>query len=147
MEPIWYLVAILFAGILILAVISRGAPKSSKKRSASSAARGSVDREFVSRKWAAIEIMASGTGSSLKDAVSEADKLLDYVMKHQGIRGTNMGERLKNHSGRFSDVNEIWSAHKLRNALAHEADFDLVPSQAREAIKQFERGLKDLGAI
>lgn len=143
MEPIWLLLGILAVALLAFAVVSQGAPKKRKQK----LSRGSVDREFVSRKWANIQTMSQGTGSSLRDAVSEADKLLDYVMKGSGFRGATMGERLKNHRGRFSDINSVWSAHKLRNALAHEADFDLVPSQAREAVKNFERALKDVGAL
>jgi hypothetical protein len=91
--------------------------------------------------------MAQGNGSQLRDAVSEADKLLDYALKHSGVRGETMGERLKNSRSRFSSIDTIWTAHKLRNALAHEADFDLVPNQAREAITDFKRGLQDLGAL
>ena len=143
MDPIWLLLGILAVALLAFAVISQGAPEKRSKQST----RSSIDRDFVSRKWANIQTMSQGTGSSLRDAVSEADKLLDYVMKGSGFRGTTMGERLKNHRGRFSDINSVWSAHKLRNALAHEADFDLVPSQAREAVKNFERALKDVGAL
>ncbi len=83
----------------------------------------------------------------MRDAVSEADKLLDYALKNTGARGDTMGERLKHSTQRFSDSNAIWNAHKLRNALAHEADFDLVPSQAREAVESFRRGLQDVGAL
>jgi hypothetical protein len=148
---IWGLIVVLVAGLLILTVISRGsspAKQRSGKGSHSSQRVGSLDREFVARKWAAIESMkAAGNGSSLRDAVSEADKLLDYALKQTGARGETMGERLKNSGSRFSDLDAIWQAHKLRNALAHEADFDLVASQAREAVQDFERGLHDLGAL
>ena len=144
-EPIWLLLGVLAIALLAFAVVSRGA--SAPRRGKKSSQRMSIDKEFVSRKWANIQTMSQASGSSLKDAVNEADKLLDYAMKGSGFRGTTMGERLKNHGGRFSDINSVWSAHKLRNALAHEADFDLVPSQAREAVKNFERALKDLGAL
>lgn len=143
-EPIWMLIGVLAVALLVFAIISQGA-NSQKKNNKSYKA--SLDKEFVSRKWTNIQTMSQGNGSHLKDAVSEADKLLDYAMKGSGFKGATMGERLKNHRGRFSDINSVWSAHKLRNALAHEADFDLVPSQAREAVKNFERALKDLGAL
>lgn len=142
-EPIWLLLGVLAIALLAFAVVSQGAPK----KSGSKSRHGSIDRDFVSRKWGNIQAMSRGTGSSLKDAVNEADKLLDYAMKGSGFRGNTMGERLKHGGRRFSDINSVWSAHKLRNALAHEADFDLVPSQAREAVKNFERALKDLGAL
>jgi hypothetical protein len=94
-------------------------------------------------------IMAgSQTGAAgLKSAINEADKLLDHVMRQQGAGGDTMGERLKSFGNRFSDRNGVWRAHKLRNVLAHEVGFDLVPSQAREALADFERAMKDLGAL
>ena len=140
------LIIILAVGLLILAVISHGAPKSKSKKKVKYQRTRYLDREFVDRKWTTIQGMVSG-GGSLRDAVSEADKLLDYALKHNGVPGETMGERMKSARSRFSDNNGVWRAHKLRNALAHEADFDLVPAQAKEAIDDFERGLKDLGAL
>jgi hypothetical protein len=145
---IWILIIALAVGLLLLAVV--GQPKSHQRGRAASRRTnriGSLDREFVAGKWATIQAMSQGGGGSLRDAVSEADKLLDYALKHNGVRGETMGERLKNSRGRFSNLDAIWSAHKVRNSLAHEADFDLVPAQAREAIANFERGLRDLGAL
>lgn len=142
------LVLILAVGLLVLAMVGGGAkskPRSGKRHGGSQRV-GSVDREFVAQKWSTIEAMANG-GGSLRDAVSEADKLLDYALKQTGARGETMGERLKSSGGRFSNINNIWTAHKLRNALAHEASFDLVPSQAKEAIGYFRQGLLDLGVL
>jgi hypothetical protein len=71
-------------------------------------------------------------------------------MRQSGLSGDTMGERLKNARGRFPDrsiYDGIWRAHKLRNALAHEVGFDLVPSQAKEALSDFERGLRALGVL
>ena len=148
---IWFLIGILLAGLLIMAIISSKPPMASKNRSRRTGRRSGpakpVDREFVRSKWTTIEQMTKGNGAHLRDAVSEADKLLDYALKGSGARGDTMGERLKSFGSRFSDRNAIWEAHKLRNALAHEADFDLVPSQAREAITSLKQGLKDLGAL
>jgi hypothetical protein len=147
---IWFLIAILAVGLLIMAVISSAPAGKTKKRSSRRPGYtrvGSVDREFVARKWAEISAMSQGNGGSLRSAVGEADKLLDYALKGLGVHGDTMGERLKHSRGRFSNLNDIWTAHKLRNALAHEADFDLVPSQAKEALRFFEQGLKDLGVL
>lgn len=142
-----FLIAILAVSLLVFAVMSAQTPKGGKGKRHNSGRVGNVDREFVARKWSTIQIMASGNGSQLRDAVSEADKLLDYAMKQSGFSGQTMGERLKYNGKRFSNLNAIWNAHKLRNALAHEADFDLVPSQAREAVNDLGQGLRDLGAL
>jgi hypothetical protein len=148
MSALLFLVAVLVIGLLLVAVISRGSSSkpSRPRRSRSGNRVGGIDREFVARKWQTIEMITSG-GGSLRDAVMEADTLVDYAMKQSGVPGDTMGERLKHAGSRFSNVNNIWTAHKLRNALAHEAAFDLVPTQAREAVTYFRQGLKDLGAL
>jgi hypothetical protein len=139
-----FLIIVLAAGLLIMAVISASG---SKRSSRSRMRTGSIDKEFVSRKWATVQAMSVGNGANLRDAVSEADKLLDYALKQFGVPGETMGDRLKRSGRRFNDINAIWRAHKLRNALAHEVDFDLVPAQAKEALNDFEQGLRDLGAL
>ena len=48
--------------------------------------------------------------------VIEADKLLDKALMEIGVPGKTMGDRLKRSGGRFTDVNAVWRAHKLRNA-------------------------------
>ncbi|HUC20137.1 MAG TPA: hypothetical protein VMR98_01420, partial [Candidatus Polarisedimenticolaceae bacterium] len=114
-----FLVLVLAVGLLILMVISQSKP-GSKRRKTSSTRVGGIDREFVARKWEILEQLSKTGGSGLRDAVSEADKLLDYALKHSGVSGDTMGARLKHSGQRFDDIDAIWRAHKLRNALAHE---------------------------
>lgn len=84
---------------------------------------------------------------SYNAAVIEADKLLDRALMELGIPGKTMGERLKASSGRFSQLNSVWYAHKQRNQIAHEQDFNLEYNQAKHALASFRQALKDLGAI
>ena len=79
--------------------------------------------------------------------VIEADKLLDKALIEVGISGKTMGDRLKRSSGRFTDLNAVWRAHKLRNALAHESDLEIGYKQASNALAIYKQALKDLGAI
>jgi len=147
-----YLVIILIGGLLLFAVIGgvgkgAGGKKRGRLRSGGS---NSGPKVNVADKWATIQTISAGGPAGLKNALSEADKLFDHVLKQQGYPGETMAERLKAAKSSFSSYNfynGIWRAHKLRNALAHEVGFDLVPSQAREALGDFERGLKDLGAL
>ncbi len=80
--------------------------------------------------------------------VMEGDKLLDKAMRELGFPGNTMGERLKK-SGRnnFSEINQVWSAHKLRNNIAHEPRFYVDYSDAKRALMIYRKALKDLGAI
>ena len=79
--------------------------------------------------------------------VIEADKLLDKAMIEMGIPGKTMGERLKKCGDRFTHLNAVWRAHKLRNALAHEAGLEITYKQAYNALQVYKQALKDLGAI
>lgn len=106
-----------------------------------------LDKSQIAERWEAIERSAQTGEHGLKSAINDADKLLDQVMKQQGFRGETMAERLKKAEGRFLDKEAIWRAHKLRNAIAHEVQFDIVMSQGQNALEDFKRGLRDLGAL
>lgn len=79
--------------------------------------------------------------------VIDGDKLLDKAMVEMGIPGKTMGDRLKHSKDKFSDINAVWRAHKLRNALAHEDDLEITYRQAVAALQIYKQALKDLGAI
>ena len=80
-------------------------------------------------------------------SIIEADKLLDKAMIEMGISGKTMGDRLKKSGSRFTNLNAVWRAHKLRNAIAHESDFEVSYKQAFNALAIYKQALKDLGAI
>jgi uncharacterized protein YabN with tetrapyrrole methylase and pyrophosphatase domain len=79
-----------------------------------------------------------------KEAVMEADKLLDEILGKRGYAGS-MADKLKKAGPAFTNVNDVWSVHKLRNRLAHELGAKISPEEAKSAIGKFERALKDLG--
>ena len=85
--------------------------------------------------------------SSYHLSVLNADKLVDQALRERGARGKTMGERMKSSVALFSDRNGIWTAHKLRNMVAHEPDAKVTYDQARHALTCFRKALKDLGAI
>lgn len=79
--------------------------------------------------------------------VINGDKLLDKALIEMGIPGKTMGDRLKRAGDKFSNVDAVWRAHKLRNMIAHETDFDLSYRQVMNALAIYKQALKDLGAI
>ena len=80
-------------------------------------------------------------------AVLTADKLLNQAMADCGVAGNTMGDRLKAANGRFSNINDVWFAHKLRNRIAHDTDFQLNFITTQKALMIFKKALKELGAI
>ena len=85
--------------------------------------------------------------ASYMTSIINADKLLDKAMIEVGIPGKTMGDRLKRGGGRFSNLNAVWRAHKLRNAIAHESGIEISYKQAYNALAVYKQALKDLGAI
>lgn len=79
--------------------------------------------------------------------VINCDKLLDKALIEMGIPGKTMGDRLKKAGNKFSNIDAVWRAHKLRNMIAHETDFDLSYRQVMNAVAIYKQALKDLGAI
>lgn len=85
--------------------------------------------------------------ASFSMTIINGDKLLDKAMVEMGIAGKTMGDRLKKAGSRFSNLNAVWRAHKLRNAIAHETDLEISYKQASNALQIYKQALKDLGAI
>ena len=82
--------------------------------------------------------------ASFQMTIINGDKLLDKAMVEMEIAGKTMGDRA---GSRFSNLNAVWRAHKLRNAIAHETDLEVSYKQAFNALQIYKQALKDLGAI
>ena len=106
------------------------------------------DIEAYQAKFLAIENKLSRDNpATYMNAVIEGDKLLDRALTELGIPGKTMGDRLKRSGDKFSNLDAVWKAHKLRNTVAHETDFDISYKQAASALLAYKQALKDLGAI
>jgi hypothetical protein len=80
-------------------------------------------------------------------AVTESDKLLDAAFQAAGMPGATMGERLQQAKTVFdaSLYQQIWTAHKLRNTIAHEMGAIVVEAEAYQAVHTFGTALRALG--
>lgn len=106
------------------------------------------DKESYQAKFLSIENKLSKENvSSYSMVIIEADKLLDKALHEMGVAGKTMGDRLKHSASKFSEINAVWRAHKLRNAIAHESDLEIGYKQATTALNIYKQALKDLGAI
>lgn len=99
------------------------------------------DEVFVREHW---EATISKVANEPKQALIEADKILDFVLKKKGYSGS-LGEKLKEAGPLFSRVDDVWEAHKLRNRVAHELGFNISQERARAALAQIKRGIEDVG--
>ena len=78
--------------------------------------------------------------------MNEADKLLDFAMKSKGIKGENMGERLKNSQKYFerNHYQDLWNAHKHRNQLAHELGIETTKTEVMKHFNAIKRACRKL---
>lgn len=134
-------VAFIFA-ILIVAVLVFVAILLTGKRGYT------FNKEVYQAKFLEIENkLKQDNPASFTTSIINADKLLDKALIEMGISGKTMGDRLKKCNGRFTNINAVWRAHKLRNAVAHESDLEISYKQAFNALAIYKQALKDLGAI
>lgn len=80
--------------------------------------------------------------AQLRQALIIADRSLDAALKDV-VAGESMGERLKNSKTYFDrDIyGKIWEAHKVRNNLVHESDYDPPYYVVGDAIANLKNGL------
>lgn len=95
-----------------------------------------------------VALSGSDNPNDWKQAIIEADKMLEIVVNTFSVPGDNMGDKMKNiEKGDFNTLDEAWQAHKVRNQIAHEHNFHLSQREARVAIDNFEKVFKEFDFI
>ena len=135
-ELMLFFVAVLLLGVVVFVAISRKGHVSQ------------LDQDFYRSAWLKIEQSVDARNeASYQLAILNADKLLDKALRARGIKGQTMGERMKSYHGNWSNENAVWSAHKIRNKLAHEPGFTVDLETTKRALAVFKQALKDVRAI
>lgn len=108
-----------------------------------------VSHQFYREQWDTIMHLGAGGPSQLRQALVEADKLLDHALRDLGITGESLADRLRTIEKRLQrDVYQnLWEAHKLRNSLVHEVGMHATPQTIKTALRRFEQGLRQLGVL
>lgn len=103
----------------------------------------------INPRWQRIESLINGaTASEWREAIIEADIMLDDMLMRQGYVGDGVGEKLKSvEPAEFKTLQDAWEAHKVRNQIAHEAAFDLSEVLARRTIARYENVFREFKAI
>ncbi len=96
------------------------------------------DLQHVQKTWKAIIRQ-----KDKKHAILDADKLLDHALYLHGYRG-NLGGKLKKAAPLFKNINKVWAAHKIRNNIAHQINYDVDEKTYRNAMITFKQAFRDL---
>jgi hypothetical protein len=101
-------------------------------------------------RWEHIEKLIEGPNpSEWKEAIIEADIMLDDVLAKQGYKGIGVGEKLKSiERSQMGSLNSAWEAHKVRNQIAHEGStFELSEMLARRTVAHYEAVFREFKVI
>ncbi|TSC78661.1 MAG: Uncharacterized protein G01um101433_122 [Parcubacteria group bacterium Gr01-1014_33] len=106
-------------------------------------------KDEVKRSWEGIQNLgASQNPSDWNMAILRADALLDDTLQDLGYEGPMLSDRLRIvDPTKLPSRERVWSAHRLRNAIAH----DPLEQHSREtiqaAIKTYEQAFKELQVL
>ncbi len=104
----------------------------------------------VSPRWAHIQGLIGGSSpSEWREAIIEADIMLDDMLARQGYVGDGVGDKLQQiERSDFNTLQDAWEAHKVRNQIAHQgSSFDLSETLARRTVARYEAVFREFGAI
>jgi hypothetical protein len=95
----------------------------------------------LAERWATVQKhILSDNSNDWRQAILEADIMLEDVLTSLGYRGEGIGEKLKRvEKGDMATLDQAWEAHKIRNQVAHEgSSFNLSQFQAQRVINQYK---------
>jgi hypothetical protein len=96
----------------------------------------------MAHRWdSATKHISSDNPNDWKQAIIEADIILDDLLNKMGYSGDSIGDKLKKvASGDMRSLNEAWEAHKVRNQIAHEGStFTLNHHEAKNVINMYRK--------
>lgn len=101
-------------------------------------------------RWEHIQTLVEGNSlSEWREAIIEADIMLDDVLAKRGYVGAGVGEKLKSvDEAELATLQDAWEAHKVRNQIAHQGSaFDLSETLARRTIAHYDAVFQELKVI
>jgi hypothetical protein len=109
--------------------------------------RKSWNKEVLSKLHELTILSSNADTVYVKNAIMEADKLLDFALERNSVQGDTLGEKLGKAQNVFTNKENLeraWNGHKVRNSLAHDINFRADTKQLREAFSELSAGIKDL---
>jgi hypothetical protein len=126
-------ILVVIAGLVVSLVLLRRRPRK-------------VNVEHLQIRWRDMQKLCAQK-ETWPDALTQADKLLDDVLKKRRYGGKSMGERLTKAQRVLSNNEAVWFGHKLRKKLESEPGMKLREKDVKQALVGIRQALKDLGAL
>ncbi|MCC7004480.1 hypothetical protein IT397_00975 [Candidatus Nomurabacteria bacterium] len=92
-------------------------------------------------RWQHIQaLLKSFNSNDWRQAIIEADIILEEMLEKMGYDGASVADKLKNvEESDFTTLEKAWEAHKVRNRIAHSgSDYTLTQQEAERVIGLFK---------
>ncbi len=108
-----------------------------------------ADRQTDRSRWVHVaSLIESSQERDWRQALIEADIMLDEVLTEQGYEGNTVADKLsKVDPARFKTLNDAWEAHNVRNQMAANPDEPIRDEIAYRAIKHYESVFREFNTI
>lgn len=111
---------------------------------------GELEVQVDHARWGHVtSLIESAQANDWRQAIIEADIMLDDLLVQLGYKGDTVGDKLKSADpSRFKTLEDAWAAHKVRNEIAHQGSaFPLSNHLAYRTIKQYEAVFREFNEI
>ena len=150
LKSIGFLVSLIFA-VLLLWVILRSREKIADELEEIKTALNPPkpgEGKYDARWKEVREHLTSFREAEWKFAIIEADKIAEAALKEAGFPGETIGERMTLITkDQLVSIDDLWQAHKLRNIIAHDHNYQVRYAEVRESIERYEKTLRELGVL
>lgn len=111
--------------------------------------KGVVEEPENERWQKVLEYLNSDNTSDWRQAIIEADIMLEELLQALGYQGESVGDMLKSVTKEdFLTIEDAWGAHKVRNIIAHTGgNFQLNERETKRVISLFENVFKEFNVI
>ena len=145
-----YALSALFLGLMVYFTIRFYQTQKAEEKKYETIEPEHAEKEVKHARWAHIEsLIESPTDSDWRQAIIEADIMLDDLLRARGYEGATVGERLKQvDPAKLVSLNDAWEAHKVRNEIAHQGSaFKISEHAAHRTVARYENAFHELGEI
>ena len=145
-----YLFSLICIGVLVYLSVRYYQVKEEDAQKYTTISKKESDEKLEDSRWTYIRnLVESPDQSNWRQAIIEADIMLDELLTKLGYIGNSIGDKLKNaNSNNFHTLNDAWEAHKVRNDIAHRgSEFELSDHIAFRTINHYENVFKEFNII
>ena len=104
----------------------------------------------VDPRWEHVESMLQSTNpNDWRQAIIEADILLEEILTKIGYEGTTIGDKLKAvESSDMATLDDAWKAHRVRNRIAHDGvSYKVDHALANETIGRYRKVFEEFNLV